>query len=85
MECEIKSGDRFVRHNELRMQRERAGNANALALPSAEFVREAPQDRFVEAHGAEKFDDAGSSPAIPFSVDDEGLGDNLLDPEAGIE
>jgi hypothetical protein len=58
-------------------------------------VREALEDGFIEADGAEKFNDAGASPIFCVSVspwvsvwvpvDDERLGDDLLDAEAGIE
>jgi hypothetical protein len=74
------------------MQREGAGNANALALSSAEFVGEALQDGFVEADGAEEFDDAGASSIFRVSasmwgvsVNEEGLGDDVFDAETGIE
>jgi hypothetical protein len=74
------------------MQREGAGNANALALSSAEFVGEALQDGFVEADGAEQCDDAGANSSFRVSasmggasVNEEGLGDDLFDAETGIE
>jgi hypothetical protein len=93
--ADVEGGHRLVGHDELRMQRQGAGNANALALSSAEFVGEALQDRFVEADGAEEFDDAGASSTIRVStprsgsvwvsVNEEGLGDDLFDAETGIE
>src|SRR5580700_4926395 len=40
----VESRDRFVRHNEFGMQRQRARNPNALPLPSAKLMRKTPQD-----------------------------------------
>src|SRR5580700_6024885 len=48
-DADIERGDWFVGHDELRSQSEGAGDADALALPSAEFVRKAQQNRFIEA------------------------------------
>src|ERR1700691_1153274 len=79
------------------MQREGARNADALALTSAEFVREAPQDRFVEANRPKQFDHARPHPIVrvfvsmnPVSVNtvsmnNERLRNDLLHAEAGIK
>ncbi len=58
-DADVEGGNRFVAHNELRPQREGAGDADALALSAGEFVRIARACRFVEAHGAQQFGDAG--------------------------
>ena len=58
--ADVERGNGFVGHNEFGTQSESAGDADALALSSAEFVGETVEDRFVEADGAEEFDDAGA-------------------------
>ncbi len=63
-DADVEGGDRFVGHDEFGTQREGAGDADALALSSAEFVGEALQDGFVEADGAQEFDDAGADPGF---------------------
>ena len=85
--ADVESRDWFVGHDELRTQRQGAGDANALALPSAEFMGEALQDGFVEADGAEKFDDAGANSTLcGFApVNKERLGDDVFDAEARVE
>src|ERR1022692_641698 len=93
--ADVERGDGFVGHDKFGTQRQRARDADALPLASAEFVREAPPDRFVEANGAQEFDDAALQPTLSqstrqgwgalFSMNDERLGDDVLDAEAGIE
>jgi hypothetical protein len=48
----VERGDWLVGHDEFGVQRQSAGDADALALSSAEFVGKALQDGFVEADGA---------------------------------
>jgi hypothetical protein len=52
----VEGRDWFVGNDELGTEREGSGDADALALTSAEFVGEAVQDGFVEAYGVEQFD-----------------------------
>jgi hypothetical protein len=86
-DADIECGDRFVGDDEPGMQSEGTGDANALALSSAEFVGEALQNGFVEADSAHQFDDAGSNPSFRafLFVDEKRLGDDFFDAEAGIE
>src|SRR5258706_5443898 len=60
-DADVEGGDRFIGDDEFGPQREGAGDADALPLPTAEFVRKALQNRVVEAHGAEEFDDASAA------------------------
>ena len=54
----VESRDRFVADNELGPQSQGAGDANALALASREFVRIAAAGGFVQADSAQKFGNA---------------------------
>src|SRR6267142_49999 len=57
----VEGGDGFIGNDELRAQSEGAGDSDALALTSAEFVRETGQDGLVEADRAEQLSDAGAA------------------------
>ena len=85
-DADVEGGDGFVGHDELGTEREGAGDANALPLSTAEFVGEAAGSGLVHADGAEEF---GDTPAAGIAtdafVDDEWLGDDVFDSQAGIE
>ena len=51
----VESGNRFIGHDELRLQGERAGDADALPLASGEFVRITGHGGFIHAHRTQKF------------------------------
>jgi hypothetical protein len=53
--ADVKGGDRFVRHNELRTQGQSPGNSDSLALTSAEFVWKAAQCGLVKTYRAKQF------------------------------
>ena len=54
----VERRDRLVAHDQLRLDRERARDADALALPAGEFVRIAAHVIGLQADGLEQFDDA---------------------------
>ena len=51
----VESGNRFIGHDELRLQGKRAGDADALALASGKFVWITRHGRFIHSHGTQKF------------------------------
>ena len=59
-DADVEGGHGFIADDEFGAQGEGAGDADALALPSGEFVGIAGAGGFVEADGAEEFGDAGS-------------------------
>jgi len=59
-DADIEGGDWLIGDDEFGAEGEGAGDTDALALASAEFVGEARQDGFVEADGADQFEDAGA-------------------------
>src|SRR5439155_27078949 len=94
----IQSRNRFVSNDELRTQRKRAGNADALPLASAEFVRIALQCRFIKTNGTQQLGNAfatGGGPTLSRKarkgcsshrlVNNQRLGDHVFDAHAGIE
>jgi hypothetical protein len=54
-------GDRFVGHDELRPQRQGAGNGDALALSAAEFVGITAERGFLEANRAQQLDNPSAN------------------------
>ena len=93
---DVERGDGFIGHDELWTQCESSGDADALALSSAEFVRKAAEDGLIQADGAEQFGDSSFAVAcgtssrhtsVPFgtTVNDQRLGNDVFDAEAGIE
>ena len=84
--ADVERRDGFVGHDELGAEGEGAGDADALALSAAEFVGEPAGGGLVHADGAEQFKDAVATGFAAYAfVDDERLGDDIFDPEAGIE
>ena len=87
----IQRRNRFIQNQQLRPQRQRAGNVDALPLSSAELVRIAAQRRFVEAHLMQKLDRLRAqgggvclySGLVP--MDEQRLGDNLLHSHTWIQ
>ena len=83
---DVEGGDGLVEDEKFGAEGEGAGNVDALALAAGEFVRIAGHGGVVEADLAEEFLTAAAAfGAGMLFVDDEGLGDDLLDAHAGIE
>ncbi len=61
----VERRDRLVEHHHLRVQRERAGDADALALPAGELVREAVRVLRAQADRAQELLDAAPALARP--------------------
>ena len=59
----VERGDRLVRDDELRLQHERAGKADALALPAAELVRVALRRLAAEPDAVEHVEHLSASSA----------------------
>ena len=82
----VERGGRLVQNDEARIQRERARDADALALSAGEFVRETIQMLTAQVHQFEQFDDArGQRFAAQARVNDERLGDDVVHGEARVE
>ena len=82
----VEGGDGFVGDDEFGVEREGAGNADALALSSRKGMGISPQVIGAQAHANEQLLDA----AFEFSprcdlVDDEGFGHNVEDGHARVE
>ena len=59
LDRDVERGDRLVADQEARLHRERAGDADAAALPAGELVREAPREARVEADALHDLGDVG--------------------------
>ena len=83
----VQGGYRLVGDDELRHQRQGAGDRDALALPARERVRIARHVDRVQAHHAQQLGHAvlHLAPAAERPVDDERLGDRLRDGHARIQ
>jgi hypothetical protein len=83
----VERGDRLVGHDELRLQRDRAGHADALALAAGELVRQAVVVLRVEPDERHELLDAQLALALVVldPVDDERLGDDRADRLARVE
>ena len=55
----VERGDRLVRHDQRRVQRQRAGDADALALPAGKRVRETVEIGTRQMHQLQQLGDAG--------------------------
>src|SRR5258708_22876495 len=53
--ADIESGHRFIGDDELRTQSQSAGDTNALALATGEFVRITGHGGFIHSYGTQKF------------------------------
>ena len=83
---DVERRDRLVGDDERRIQRERAGQADALALSAAELVRIPRELRPVEPDQLEQLRDARTSLRLaPDAVDDQRLFDDVADPHPRIE
>ncbi len=87
LDRDVKCGDRLVGDDQLRFQRESAGDADPLALPARELVRVAVVVLGVEADLLHQL----LNPAAPSGrileqpMDRERLGDDRADRPAGVE
>ena len=83
----VQRAHRFVADDQLRLDRQRAGDADALALPAAEFMRIPLRVNRVEADRLQQFGDAflPRGFAVGQFVDVQRLADDLLDRHARIE
>ena len=85
-DADVKRGHGFIEDNEIGPKRERAGDVDALALASGEFMRVASERGVVESHSAQQFRSAGAQFGTRAgSVDHKRLGDNVAHAHARIE
>src|SRR6516225_5673896 len=83
---DVEGGDRLVADDEARMQRQRASNANPLALAAGEFMRVAFERFGAQAHlQGELGDPLLQLAAAGDTVVDERLADDVVDFEAWVE
>src|SRR3984885_6633559 len=83
---DIQRGDRLVAHQKLGLYRERAGDADALALAAGKLVRIAPTIARIEAGAAKLCIEIPIQLAArDAAVDKRGLADDVLDAQAWIE
>ena len=79
LDAHVERGHGFVEDDELRVERERPRNADALPAPPVEFVREGRRDAFGEAHRIhELLDFRVDLPFVPARVVDPQRLRNLL-------
>ncbi len=83
----IQRGHRFVRHDQPRLGRQRAGDRDALTLAAGEFKRAAAQMHRIQPNQAQQFDHpfAALRPVGIQAIDVERLGDDVLDTLARAE
>src|SRR5438105_4808225 len=82
----VERGDRLVGHDELGPKGQGPGNADALALASAELVREAASGGPIHADGSQKLR-YPLAPGIGADalMNDQRLGDNVVDAKPRVE
>src|SRR5688572_26106436 len=86
LDGDIQRGHRFICNNQLRVQRERPRDANALPLPSAELVRIPLKGGGVQPNDLQEFDNSLVAFGSPKSLmDRKWLSDNRPDPHSWIE
>ena len=83
----IQRAHRLVADDELRLHRQRAGDADALALAAAEFVRITPRVGRIQADGVQQFRNALPPRrfAVGQMVNVQRLADDVLDGHARIQ
>ena len=82
----VERRDRLVEHDHLRVERERAREADALPLAAGELVREAVRVLGAEADGAQQLVDAAAAlPSLVQAVDAQRLGDDLAHRHARVQ
>jgi hypothetical protein len=83
----VECADRFVTNDEFRLDRQRPGDANPLALAAAEFVRVAASMAWVQPHCRQQARHPGfppgSAPGKPMNI--ECLADDVFDRHPRIE
>ena len=83
---DVEGGDGLVGDEEVRLERERAGDAHALPLTAGELARERIEGALAEA---DEVDELPAALADPFGLDDlvhaHDLGERLLHGHAGIQ
>src|SRR4051812_28815337 len=83
---QVERRDGLVRHDELRAQRDRARDADALALPAGELMRVASSGRARQADELEQLGDSFTAPrTLAFAVGYQRLGYHVLHPPARID
>src|SRR5581483_5742759 len=85
LDRDVERGDRLVEDQELGLERERARDADALALPARELVRVARREALVEADEVEQLGDALARVGPRAAEVPERLRDDRADGEARIE
>ena len=83
LDIHVKGGDRLIGHDQRRIERQCAGNGNALALAAGEFMRKAASPGRVEAHHVEQSGHAFFRRGM--AMHPQRLGQDLPHPHARIE
>ena len=88
LDVDVERRDRLVGHDEIGLDRQRAGDRDALALAAGELVREARGPGSGQADEVEQFAAPGRAPprrVAAHAVRDQRLGEDLADRHARIE
>ena len=90
-DADVERRNRLIGDDELRLQGERARNADALPLAPGKLVRVAGHSGFIHTHGAQKFSHAlpasiaAEAPADDLLMKNERLGNHVLDAVARVQ
>ena len=83
----IQRRDRFIRHDQRRLQRQRAGDRDALPLPAGKLMREAFTPGLVQPNHVEQPTNAlaGLRRILHAAMHEQRLGKNIADPHARVQ
>ena len=86
LDGDVERGNRFIGDQQRRLERDRAGDRNALALPARELVRIKLRHPGVEADGAQQFRDARAKlRRLEIEMGAQRLADDVGDAPARVE
>ncbi len=85
LDRDVERRHRFVGHQHLRVERQRARNSDPLALSAGKFMRKASRGAGVETHQRQQFFGARESLRLRDAVRDRAVGNNPPDPPTRIE
>jgi hypothetical protein len=85
LDADVEGRHRFIEHDDLGSERERAGDTNSLALSSGELVRIAVAVFGEQTNSGEKVGDAVGGFFLRHAVDAHGLADDVANGNARVE
>ena len=85
LDADVKCGHRLIEHQHRRADRQRAGDAHALALTAGELVRVAVEELGAQVHQPEQFLDSGRDVGLCHAVHLQRLGEQFSHRHARVQ